>query len=90
MNGTSQGKRDCIDGESSLDCPGGSNVITISLKEGQRSERRCDFRSRGQRTSLEEALLLVLKMEDGGTSQGMPVARKGKETEPLLEPPEGT
>lgn len=29
-------------------------------------------------------------MEDGGTSQGMPVARKGKETEPLLEPPEGT
>lgn len=65
-----------------LGYPGGSNVITRSLKEGSRSERRCDFGSRGQRASLEDVMLLALRAEDGATSQGMPVARKGKETEP--------
>lgn len=62
-----------------LGYPGGSNVITRSLKVGSRSERRCDFRSRGQRASLED-----VDSEGGrwGHKPKVPVARKGKETEP--------
>ena len=46
----------------------------------------------GLRERCEDAMLLVLTMEEGGIHQGTQVASqagKGKETEAPLEPPEG-
>ena len=50
----------------------------------------CDDRSRGTERELEDAMLLVLKMEDDAMSQSHQKLEKTRKQDFSLEPPEGT